>query len=294
MKTSTPTSTNKLLVSAIVFLTFTAVLMSSLLFTSCTDSTEVAFDETGLIERIETATDKQAVAIEDLPTATSAALSSDYLDSYFVSAELAPGLGYRVVASTDNLERTEQTSDVFFTLDGNRLSDNRETSRRRRNRCFQFVFPITFIMPDDTNITLESRDDWVLIRTWYADNPDANERPELVFPVDIMFEDGEVQTIIDLEELREVKSACREDRNRRRCFRLNLPLTFFMPDNSTITVEERDDWSLLRAYYIANPNDVGTKPELVFPVDATYRDGSVVTFNNENEMLAAREECRDN
>ena len=268
--------------------------MSTMLFTSCSENTEVGLDETSLIEKIETATDKQVVAIEDLPTATAAALSSDFSDSYFTSAELAPGLGYKVATSTDNFERTEQTSDVFFTLDGNRLNDDREASRRRRNRCFRFVFPITFIMPDDTNITLNSGDDWVLIRTWYADNPDANERPELVFPVDIMFEDGEVQTIVDLAELREVKSACREDRNRRRCFKLNLPLTFFMPDNSTITVENRSDWSLLRDWYIANPDDVGTKPELVFPVDATYRNGSVVTFNNENEMIAAREECRDN
>lgn len=294
MKNSTTTSTNKLLVSAIVFLTCTALLMSSLLFSSCTSTTETALDQTSLIERIEAATDRQVVAIEDLPVAASAALSSDYLDSYFVSAELAPGLGYKVATATDNLERTEQTSDVFFSTDGNRLDDNREASRRRRNRCFQFVFPITFIMPDDTSITLNERADWVLIRTWYENNPNANERPELVFPVDIMFEDGEVQTIVDLEELREVKSACREDRNRRRCFRLNLPLTFFMPDNSTITVTVRDDWSLLRDYYIANPDDVGTKPELVFPVDATYRDGSVVTFNNENEMLDAREECRNN
>jgi hypothetical protein len=294
MKTSTSTSKNKVLVSAIVFLTFTALLMSTLLFTSCSDSAEVPLDETSLIEKIETATNKQVVAIEDLPVATTAALSADYLDSYFTSAELAPGLGYRVATATDNLERTEQTSDVFFTLDGNRLSDTREASRRRRNRCFSFVFPVTFIMPDDTNITLESRDDWVLIRTWYTDNPDVNERPELVFPVDIMFEDGEVQTIVDLEELREVKSACREDRNRRRCFKLNLPLTFFMPDNSTITVTVRDDWSLVRAYYIANPDDVGTKPELVYPVDATFRDGSVVTFANEDEMLAARAECRNN
>ncbi|MFY0603529.1 MAG: hypothetical protein JXQ93_06235 [Flavobacteriaceae bacterium] len=293
MKTSTSTSKNKFLVSAIVFLTCTALLMSTLLFTSCSDNSENVFDETSLIEQIEAATDKQAVAIEDLPSATSVALTSDYDDSYFVSAELAPGLGYKVVALTDNFERTEADSDVFFTLDGNRLEDNREASRRRRNRCFRFVYPITFIMPDDTNITLESKDDWVLIRTWYIDNPGASERPELVFPVDIMFEDNEVQTIIDLAELREVKQACREDRNRRRCFTLNLPLTFFMPDNSTITVTERANWSLLRAYYIANPDDVGTKPELVYPVDATYRDGSIVTFNNENEMLAAREECRN-
>lgn len=294
MKNSTTTSTNKLLVSAIVILTCTALLMSSLLFTSCTNTTETALDQTSLIDRIEAATDRQVVAIEDLPAATAAALTSDYLDSYFVSAELAPGLGYKVATATDNLERTEQTSDIFFSTDGNRLNDDREASRRRRNRCFQFVFPITFIMPDDTSITLAERADWVLIRTWYENNPNTNERPELVFPVDIMFEDGEVQTIVDIEELREVKSACREDRNRRRCFRLNLPLTFFMPDNSTITVTVRDDWSLLRDYYIANPDDVGTKPELVFPVDATYRDGSVVTFNNENEMLDAREECRNN
>ncbi len=273
--------------------TMVCLLFVTLLMISCSENSEEITDDTALIEQIESATNRQVVSEEDLPTATTTVFDNEYADSYVKSAVLIPNLGYKVTTLTDNSERLETESDIFFDTEGRFLNDARETSIRRRHQCFRFVFPITFIMPDDSAITLNTRADWVLIRQWYRAHPDANERPNLVFPVDIMFRDGEVQIILDATELWEVKKACKEDRDKKKCFRLVLPVTFTMPDDTSITVNTKDDWSLLRQWYIAHP-DVTERPELNYPVDIMYRDNTIVTINDQAEMLAAKEDCRNN
>ena len=125
-------------------------------------------------------------------------------------------------------------------------------------------------MPDDSSITLNSKEDWSLVKDWYEANPNATERPELVFPVDITLkEDGSTQTLIDIDELKAVKQNCRADKDKRKCFRLVLPVSFTMPDNSIITVNERSDFKLVREWHKANP-DVNEKGALNFPVDIEY------------------------
>jgi hypothetical protein len=70
-----------------------------------------------------------------------------------------------------------------------------------------------------------------------------------------------------------------------------------MPDESSITVETDDEegWAELKDWYEDNP-DSEERPTLQYPVDIVYRtdDGdSVVTINNESEMMAAKEDCRE-
>ncbi len=76
-------------------------------------------------------------------------------------------------------------------------------------RCFTFNFPISFTMPDDSEIALASREDWRLIREWYRANPDAEGRPDLNYPVEITFEDGTVTTVNSAEEMAAVRESCR-------------------------------------------------------------------------------------
>ena len=74
------------------------------------------------------------------------------------------------------------------------------------------------------------------------------------------------------------------------CFELVLPVTFLMPDGSTITVENEDDYAGVRAWYEANPDAEG-HPELQFPVDIVYDDGTTATINNAEEMQSAYGDC---
>ena len=265
----------------------------TLILTSCSENSEgISSGDTALIDKIE-ATDKITIDKNSLPVETNAAFNSELSDSFIKDAKLAVGLGYKVSIFTDNESREEATSDVYFSVDGRQLNDTDERRRRRRHKCFEFVFPIDFIMPDDSSITLNSQDDWTLIRDWYDANPDVDERPELVFPVDITLkEDGSTQTLIDRDELRAVKDSCKRGKDKRKCFKLVLPVSFTMPDASVIIVNVKEDFRLIRRWHIANP-DVDEKGSLNFPVDIEYRDGTITTIADETEMQTAKDNCRD-
>lgn len=286
-------SRERILKSSVLFFTITAFILSALLLISCSDSEtaeELAIEDTALIEKIESAT-KESVSITSLPVATKTAFSTTLADSFAESAELASGLGYKVVLGTDDASKEEATSEVYFSLQGKQLADtNKKRQRSRHHKCFDFVFPIDFIMADDTSITLTSKDDWGLIRTWYEENPDVTERPELIFPVDVTLEDGTVQTLIDADELSAVKDSCKKGKDKRKCFKLVLPVSFTMEDASVIEVTERADFKLLREWRKANP-DATVKPTLNFPVDVEYKDGATATLNDQTEYDAAKDAC---
>ena len=173
---------------------------------------------------------------------------------------------------------------------GGRDDDNRE--------CFELVFPVTYLMPDGSTITVENGEDWDPIKDWYDENPNAEERPELQYPVDIIFDD-ETLTIDNAEEMNMVKRECWEYEDEgRECFALVYPVTFIMPDGSSIIVatDDEDGWEEVKNWYDANPESE-ERPTLQYPVDIIYRtdDGdSTVTINNEEEMEAAKDECREN
>jgi hypothetical protein len=84
-----------------------------------------------------------------------------------------------------------------------------------QERCFELVYPVTFIMPDGTEMKIESREDMPQLRDWYTDNPDAEGRPDIQFPVDIVFKDGTVITITSSEELLGAYARCGDDKGRR-------------------------------------------------------------------------------
>ena len=76
------------------------------------------------------------------------------------------------------------------------------------------------------------------------------------------------------------------------CFELVLPVTFIMPDGSTIIVEDRDGYAELKAWYQDHP-DAKERPALQYPVDISYGEGRIVTINNDEEMARAKAACRD-
>lgn len=81
------------------------------------------------------------------------------------------------------------------------------------NKCFDFVYPISYIMPDGTIITGDSEEEiWKLIKAWYEEHPDEKEKPELMYPVDIKYEDGTIVTINNEGEMKEAYEKCDDDK----------------------------------------------------------------------------------
>ena len=77
-----------------------------------------------------------------------------------------------------------------------------------------------------------------------------------------------------------------------KCFELIIPVTFVMPDGSSIAVEDENGYMAVRDWY-GNNSDSIEKPTLQYPVNIIYRDGDTKTINNDEEMESTKEDCRD-
>ena len=80
--------------------------------------------------------------------------------------------------------------------------------------CFEIVLPVTFVMPDDSFLTVSEDNDWLNVRLWYEENGDVEEEPSYQFPVDIVYEteDGNnTVTINSQDELEAAEEECWED-----------------------------------------------------------------------------------
>jgi hypothetical protein len=254
--------------------------------------------------------DKIEISMEQLPGQSRTVMEQDYYDYMGIAAKKATGLGYEVdLAGVGH--RFGDRNEVYFNLEGRRLDPNdygrdkdgwdRDGDDKKDWKCFNLVFPVTFDMPDGSTITVTSNDEdgWAEIKAWYETNPDSEEKPALQYPVDIVYEDDDEEnettvTINNDDEMRGAYRRCggRDDDKDRACFALVYPVTFIMPDGSTITVADREDWAELKAWYETNP-DAEERPTLQYPVDITYRDGTTQTINNDEEMRIAKEDCRD-
>jgi len=262
-----------------------------------TDSGELSSDDQ-LIMSIQNATDKQEIDTDQLPLASREVLDRDYVEHITVGASMAPELGYEVLLGGME-SRMGDRSEAYFDLEGRELRDSgsaRDEDERDREQCFELVYPVTFIMPDRSTITIDNEEDWGGIRSWYEANPGSEERPALQYPVEISFDEEETLTIDNEDEMRRVYEYCDgEDEYDRECFELVLPVTFVMPDGSSITIDNEEDWGDLRGWYEANPGSE-EEPALQYPVDIVYEtdDGTVtVTINNDAEMDAAEDECEE-
>jgi hypothetical protein len=199
---------------------FSLLLFASLLsFFSCEkNDTEMTDDE--LIAAIQEASTKQNISEAQLPAEAATILTSDFTESYLEMAVLVPELGYEVSMRRAEGTMMGERSNVYFAMDGRELrpvdrSGRRHPRRRGENgcdriECFDFVYPITVIMPDGTTVSGESRQALrQAIRIWYQANGGPYERPELQFPLDIIFEaDQSVLTVNSVEELRAAYQSC--------------------------------------------------------------------------------------
>ncbi len=162
-----------------------------------------------------------------------------------------------------------------------------------KKRCFDLLYPVTYVLPDETEVIVTSQKDeeaWATIKAWYEAHPDATARPAIEYPVDIKWYNGEIKTINNKDEMMRAKKSC--DGHKEKCFELDYPVTYTMPDGSEIIVPMNDDvgWADVKAWYRAHP-DSKKRPAIKFPVDLIYKDGSSITVNDNDQMKRAYEAC---
>ena len=82
-----------------------------------------------------------------------------------------------------------------------------------------------------------------------------------------------------------------QDRDSFKCFELVLPVTFVMPDSSSIIVEDESGYMAVRTWYGNNP-DSNKKPILQYPLDIIYQDSDTQKIKNIVEMKSTKKDCQ--
>jgi len=271
------------------------IILSLLIFVGCENSmtkSDKMFDDQLMQDIIDA--EKIDINMTDLPSLSRTVIDQDYNDYIEIDAKMASGLGYQVSMDGKGC-KTGYHNEVYFNLEGRKLKSKRDIGDKDGFKCFELVLPATFVMPDGSSITVEDENSYMAVRDWYANNSDSKEKPTLQYPVNIIYRDGDTQTINNDEEMGNTKADCRkwdDDKKDWGCFRLVYPITFIMQDGSAISMIDKEDWMELKSWYEENP-DIEEKPALEYPVNIIYRDGDTKTINNDEEMASAKEDCRD-
>ncbi|MCR9286314.1 MAG: hypothetical protein NXI23_02880 [Bacteroidetes bacterium] len=186
----------------------------------------------------------------------------------------------------------EFTDEAMFTL--------QESGSIGRKGCFELVFPITIEFPDSTTADVNDYDELrTAIKEWKEANPDAQEKPNFVFPIEVISEDGEVISVANKAELFELKKDCKGNFNRPKghkckpCFELVFPLTIEFPDGTTQEVADRSELKTTIREWKQNNQGSDERPAIVFPIDVEMEDGTIVPVNSKEELKELRESCGD-
>ena len=79
------------------------------------------------------------------------------------------------------------------------------------------------------------------------------------------------------------------------CYTFVYPISFTMPDGTTLTLEDEDGFRELEFWYESNTG-FEEEPSFLFPIEIVVRDEqgeTTYTINNDEELEAAEENCED-
>jgi len=183
--------------------------------------------------------------------------------------------------------------------------------------CFTLVYPVTIILPDESELMVFSREEiGEAIAAYLEANPPQDNRPwrplrgyrpQLAFPYEVQLEDGAILTIESQEDLQIVLEDCGFEPNRpwgpgqhgshgqfgglNRCFNIVFPLTLAFPDGTEVTVADREELrTTIREWREANP-DAEERPTLAYPFDVELQDGTTITVASDEDRADLRDVC---
>lgn len=205
---------------------------------------------------------------------------------YFLICILSVGFLFLQSCSKEALEKDRITEDIEL----------REGNLKDKNECFELVYPIGVVMPNGNVISVETEDElYRKMKVWYEANPDYKERPGLNYPVQVTFRGNKSKIIDSEDQMMRLKKYCGDEihKERKFCFKLIYPITYTMPDGTTVSGEtEVDIDKQLGEWYKLNP-DAEQKPTLSYPIDIQTKDGNIVIVQSEEEMIAIKKRCNE-
>lgn len=174
-----------------------------------------------------------------------------------------------------------------------------------KKHCVEFVFPITISFVDSTTAEVSDYTDlYDTVVAWFTENDvekTKENKPSLVFPIEVVNQEGEIIQLESKEELRELKSECpREGKCKdgkkgkgHHCFDLVFPVSMII-DGETLSFEDRASLKEAIRAYKENAEEEAVRPELVFPLSIEYEDGSITEVTSAEELQSLKEACKNN
>ena len=268
------------------------------MITSCDDnmSYKQEMSDTQLIEAIISDPNKFEIEEADVPSMSLYAIGEEYYDYMMYKAEISPEYGYQISLGDMALDAGDMT-EIFFAKDGRKLGgrDGMEERKRHNKRCFKFVFPLTFSLGETSYTANDYQEFRDAMKANYEETGEK-QKPVFVFPIQIQFGRGdevETVTINSDDELKEAFQACRGEEDDKKCFTFGFPVSFTMPDGSVLTAEDEKDLEEKMGAFYESYTGEKKRPEVVFPVDLMFEDGSSLTVNSPEEMKQAwKENCK--
>lgn len=191
-------------------------------------------------------------------------------------------------------------------------------------KCFDFVYPVSYLMPDRTRMMFNSREEInIRMNEWHKMHPDFNGKASLVFPVEIIYPDGTVKMIRSQADLDMAKKDCyKDDKDRdgdkdgdrdgdkdgddkdddkwsdkdpngdRPCVTFFYPLTYVTPDGQRVQVNSEEERDMLFEKWSRNTDALGMRePQLMFPIKVMLANGEIVAVYGQDELNKYKKDC---
>ena len=174
-----------------------------------------------------------------------------------------------------------------------------------KKHCVEFVFPITIAFIDSTTAEVTDYENLhETIVSWFTDNDvekSKENKPTLIFPIEVINLDGEVIQVNAKEELKSLKSECPKEGKCKdgkkgkghACFELVFPISIII-NEETLEFEDRASLKEAIKEYKETAEEDAERPELVFPITVVYEDGSTAEVESKDALKELKEECQDN
>jgi len=144
--------------------------------------------------------------------------------------------------------------------------------------CFEFVFPLTVIQTDGTQVTIADSD--ALFD--FFENQDEYYEPDFVYPITLDFGDGEQEVMYDEQDLEEAFDYCEDDFE---CFDIVYPITMVDDAGNEVVINNEEEF-----YTFFDAQNDAYEPEVIYPVDVMV-DEEILTITSDDEMEELYEIC---
>ena len=173
-----------------------------------------------------------------------------------------------------------------------------------KRHCLELIFPVSIEFVDGTSAEVTDYQNLhETVKAWFETNDvekSKENKPQLIFPIQVLNQEGEIIDVASLEELMELRSECpRIGKIKKwkkgkgfKCFSLVFPITVTIDGEDQSFDDRMALKQAVRAYKMEAGEDF-ERPTLVFPVTIEYEDGTQVEVADQEELQALKEACKD-